>query len=150
MARKVLACHGTSSMSAKPIEQFPAYLEMNGTGAPAVAGPVEQRRTRVRTRLHWPVRFFQPSALHTVETVTQNLSSSGFYCLAQTPFVPGELMTCSLKLPAHHPNGVEQAVSLECRVRVVRVEAPDVDGFYGIGCRIEDYHFLHAANAMSG
>lgn len=59
-------------------------------------------------------------------------------------------MTCSLKLPAHHPHGVEQAVSLECRVRVIRVEAPDVDGLYGIGCLIEDYHFLHAANAMSG
>jgi hypothetical protein len=136
-------------MSAKSVEQFPAYLEMNGTGAPTVARRVEQR-TRFRTRLHWQVRFFQPSPLETVETITQNLSSSGFYCLAQTPFVPGELMTCSLKLPAHHPHGVEQAVSLECRVRVVRVEAPDVDGFYGIGCRIEDYHFLHAANAMSG
>ena len=32
--------------------------------------------------------------------------------------------------------------SLECSVRVVRVEtAPDGDS-YGIGCKIEDYRFL--------
>lgn len=143
MARKMLACPGTLSMSAKSIEQFPAYLDMKAAGVPAVAGRVE-RRTRFRTMLHWQVRFFQPSPLDTVETVTQNLSSGGFYCLAQTPLVPGEITTCSLKLPAHHPNGAE-AVSLECKVRVIRVEAPDADGLYGIGCRIEDYHFLHAA-----
>lgn len=149
MARKMLTCHGTLSMSAKSVEQFPAYFKMKAPGTSTVAGRVEQR-ARFRTRLHWQVRFFQPSPLDTIETVTQNLSSSGFYCLVQAPLVPGELMPCSLELPAHHPNGVEQAVSLECKVRVIRVEAPDADGLYGIGCRIEDYHFLHAGNGMSG
>ena len=150
MARKMLVCHGTFSMSAKSLEQFPAYLEMNETGIPTLAGRME-RRTRFRTTLHWEVRFFHSGPFNILETVTQNLSSGGFYCLAETPLVPGELMTCSLKLPAHHPSGGEQAVSLECKVRVIRVEARDADGLYGIGCRIEDYHFLHAAGtAMRG
>ena len=144
MARKMLVCHGTFTMSVKSLEQFPAYLGMNETGMSTLAGRVE-RRMRFRTRLHWEVRFFHPGLLNILETVTQNLSSGGFYCLAETPLVPGELMTCSLKLPAHHPSGGEQAVSLECKVRVIRVEARDADGLYGMGCRIEDYHFLHAA-----
>ena len=62
-------------------------------------------------------------------------------------FVPGESLACTLSLPAHQPHSTERMLLLECKVRIIRVEAPDGDGLYGIGCRIEDYCFLHIANA---
>jgi hypothetical protein len=79
-----------------------------------------------------------------LETVTQNLSSDGFYCRIGTPFVAGERLECAFSVPAHHPNTTEQML-LECKVRIVRVEEPDENGLYGIGCRIEDYRLLQAA-----
>ena len=77
-----------------------------------------------------------------VETVTQDLSSDGFYCYSHAVFVPGEIRTCTLGVPTYHPNGGDRVRPVLCRVRIVRVEALGSEGLYGLGCRIEDYRFM--------
>lgn len=127
-------------MSAEPMEDLSAIVEMNGSGTWNVAGRLE-RRKRVRMQLHWPVCFSGIHAAGTIETKTRDLSSDGFYCLSKTPLVPGTLISCTLKVPAHDPFGDERMLPLECKIRVIRVEPKDEDGNFGIGCHIEDYHF---------
>jgi hypothetical protein len=53
-------------------------------------------------------------------------------------------MVCILKVPTHHPERRECLASLECQVRIVRVDSPNRDGLYGLGCEIIDYRFLQS------
>jgi hypothetical protein len=139
-------------MSANPLELFPAYP---GPRKPAVLDidrDVErrsERRGRIRTTVHWPVRFFRNHTGEAVETLTQDLSSGGFYCLSPTPFVLGERLVCVLRVPTHRPGGKEADQTLECKVQVMRVDPAVQEEFYGIACRIEDYRFapMHSAPA---
>lgn len=108
------------------------------TSTPSPA-PLERRR-RARSRVNWPVLLFRNlEGGDTVETITRDLSSSGFYCLSAKPFAVGEQLLCALQVPAD--NGESR---LECRVRVVRVEENVLDGQYGIACRTQDYRFANA------
>jgi len=100
-----------------------------------------ERRSRVRAKVHWHVRFFCRS-IGAIESLTMNLSSGGFYCLAEAALTPGEYLTCTLKVPAHHPTDKNEMRLLECQIRVVRVETKDSDGLFGIACEIDDYRFL--------
>jgi hypothetical protein len=77
-----------------------------------------------------------------VESSTRDLSSNGFYCCSPVPAAPGDRMVCILRVPAYHPERADAILSLECRVRIVRIEP--VDGYFGLGCEIEDYRFLHS------
>jgi hypothetical protein len=99
-----------------------------------------ERRKRVRTEVRWPVWLFPEGTQERMGSLTQNLSSGGFYCLADTPLTVGDTLLCLLKVPSHEPNGRHVEQMLECRTRVVRVET-HAEGRYGIACRIEDYHF---------
>jgi hypothetical protein len=108
---------------------------------PQGAGFRLERRKRVRTRVHWRVLFFREGAAGAVESLTQNLSSSGFYCLSKTPFACGDPLICVLEVPTHDPPGSGRTLDLECRVRVVRSEPSGQDGTFGIACLIEDYRF---------
>jgi hypothetical protein len=127
-------------MSANPLEIFTAYA---GTAyAPEAQTPFpSERRQRSRIRVHWPVLLFRQGG-EAVMSTTQDLSSSGFFCVTAVAFVVGEVLTCALKVPSHDPNGKHLERNLECRVRVVRVQAEGSDRF-GLGCRIEDYHLAH-------
>ena len=127
-------------MSAISFEEFPVCLTMNGFLVD-VSGHAE-RRKRSRAKVNWPVRFLLPGGIDTLETVTQDLSSQGFYCLMKVPLAAGERVTCILALPGHFPAGPEWML-LECKAQIVRVETLDESEFYGVGCRIEDYRFLH-------
>jgi len=114
---------------------------------------LRERRRRARVQAHWPICFTQPDTEKTVEAITHDLSSDGFYCQANTAFVPGELRECTLGVPMHQPNSGDRPRLVFCRVRVIRVEALGEDGFYGVGCRIEDYRFMSSGNgdrALSG
>ena len=101
-----------------------------------------ERRRRVRTPVHWLVRFDRDAS----ETMTANLSSEGFYCLSRISFVTGEVVVCTLEVPTHHPNSMDGTLSLNCRVQIVRVSGPDEDGFYGIGCHLVDYMLHNGLN----
>ena len=97
------------------------------------------RRRWARLRVNWQLRFRgEPDRM--VETVTHDLSSDGFYCLADTPFLPGEVRRCTLSVPAYHPDDLTRVMPVHCRVRVVRVEALPENGLFGVGCCIEEYH----------
>jgi hypothetical protein len=136
LAPKMLKRQGTVTMPANTdtLEFYKSTLGLQ---------PMERRR-RNRMRVHWPLRLHKTNAAESVETVTHDLSSDGFYCLARTSFVPGEALACTLGVPTHHPNGADRMVSVECRIRIVRVEATQ-EGLYGVGCRIEEYRLLHSA-----
>jgi hypothetical protein len=132
-------------MSANPLELFSAY---GGLAKPAElpAPHSSERRKRARTRLHWPVLLFRSHAADAIESLTRDLSSEGFYCLAKMPFTVGESLICTLKVPTHDPNGKHLERSLECKVRVMRVEPQAEEGMFGIACWIEDYHFAQIAD----
>jgi hypothetical protein len=100
-----------------------------------------ERRRRTRSRVQWPLLLFRNEGDGTVETTTQDLSSSGFYCLSKKPFAVGEMLTCALRVPNDHASGRERR--LECQVLVVRVDTP-ISGQYGIACRTQEYHFASA------
>jgi hypothetical protein len=96
--------------------------------------------------VRWPL-LFRDAPAAVVDTVTENLSSDGFYCLTAVPFVPGDIRFCTLTAPACDPEDSRGMILVECRVRVVRVQALSERGLFGMGCRIEDYHVALPAPA---
>jgi hypothetical protein len=134
-------------MSANPLELFTAY---GGLSKPTEVAPARrvERRKRARTHVHWPVLLIRMATLEAVESITQDLSIDGFYCISQVPFTPGEALTCALQVPTHDPSGKELDRRLECKVRVLRTDPGVGEGMFGIACRIEDYHFAHAIENM--
>src|SRR4051812_43746253 len=85
-------------MSAKSVPMHPF---VNGATGSESSHP--DRRRRARLRVHWPLVFRGESGA-VVETVTHNLSSDGFYCQADIPFLPGDVRRCTLSVPAYHPD----------------------------------------------
>jgi len=132
-------------MLSRPVEaRQPCSLDISRR-VEIEASPKE-RRKRLRLRVAWPLSFFRSDDPEPVHTVTQDLSSDGFYCIANTVFMPGTIMTCTLGVPTIYPYGPgAQTRPVLCRVRVIRVEALGDSGPYGVGCRIEDYRFAGSA-----
>ena len=125
-------------MELDPRNHVPAFLDMRE----GIEKPVTiERRRRVRAQVHWPLCFSRPGTAEMVRTITQDLSSHGFYCIVNAGFVPGEMRECTLVVPTHHPNGGRPALPVLCKVRVIRVEVLGESGLWGVGCQIEDYRF---------
>lgn len=97
-----------------------------------------ERRKNTRHTLSCCVSFFLKSASPIAEGVTRNLSSAGFYCLSPVPLDVGESLTCLLRMPSQYARR-NQALTLECMVRVVRLECIRDEGSFGIGCQMEGY-----------
>jgi len=137
-------------MLANPLEVIPGLPSPHGSNnglrdaASNSSTARTERRMRVRTKLHWPVLFFRNGSGEAVESVTRNLSSSGFYCHSKIAINPGECLHCALTIPSHDPSGYEKARVLECRVRVTRVEPGLTEDTFGIACQIQDYHLAVA------
>jgi hypothetical protein len=102
-----------------------------------------ERRKRNRVALHWPVRLFRPQGNLIIESTTENLTSDGFYCVSQESFQVGERLQSVIAIPADSFGCSDSPISLQCRVRVMRVES-QTDGF-GLGCSIDDYALLMSA-----
>jgi hypothetical protein len=131
-------------MASNSVQRVPECLEAD---AVMRADAVEsERRKRTRLQVHWPLSFIRPGVDGAVATVTEDLSSDGFYCFASIAFVPGEIRECTLGVPMHRVEG-HRTMPVWCRVRVVRVEALPEAGRYGVGCRIEDYRFLNPSKS---
>ena len=129
---------------------FPSpYVDGHQEARPHLPWGHQDRRRRVRTPLHVPVIFFASEHRDALETKTENLSSSGFYCISPVPFPVDEVTSCYLKIPLYQPNRTEQMLALKCRVRIMRVELLGEVG-YGVGCQIEDYCFLKAVEKGAG
>jgi hypothetical protein len=99
------------------------------------------RRQRRRTPVRWSLALLRNSGSPAIETVTDNLSSAGFYCLSPAPLTPGETLHCVLRVPAYDPGDQERHISLECAAVEVRAEAAP-DGYFGVACRIVEYQLL--------
>jgi hypothetical protein len=130
-----------------PINGIPPFLDTQKV--PEKVTPIERRR-RPRAQVHWPLCFFRQGTTDMVRTTTHDLSSHGFYCIANAEFVPGEIRECTLVVPTHHPNGGKPALPALCRVRVIRVEVLGEGGLHGVGCEIEDFHFVNSAAEHDG
>ena len=126
-------------LMAAPLELFSTCAGMEKSVALDADG--QERRKRLRTQVHWTILLFRENTSKAVTTITQNLSSSGFYCLSRSAFALGEQLFCSIEVPTHDPLGRERSLPLECRARVVRVEPEAGNTRFGIACQIEDYHF---------
>lgn len=131
-------------MSSKSVDHLTTYLNKHQLDETELV--VRERRRRARVQVHWPICFIRSGITEIGDTVTQDLSSDGFYCLVNAAFVPGEIRECTLSVPVHHPNSRYPTRPVLCRVRVIRVDAPGTNGFCGVGCRIEDYHFISSGN----
>ena len=134
MATKVLFYSGFTGF----FESVSGRLNM--TAMVARETTERERRRRARIHVHWPLCFVPTGVAKTVETVTHNLSSDGFYCFTNTTFVPGEIRECTLGVPTRDPISGPKLLIVQCRVRVIRVETLGGNSRYGVGCHIEDYH----------
>jgi PilZ domain len=128
-------------MSANPLELSAVYGSLKKT-AELEKPLIPERRKRARNHLHWSVLLFRNHAAEAVESLTRDLSSGGFYCETRVAFTPGERLICTIRVPTHDPNGKHLEQTLECRVRVMRVEPQGTEGAFGLACQIEDYHFI--------
>jgi len=132
-------------MASLPINRLPSDVEMPESPEKA---RILNRRKRTRAQLHWPLSFPLTGTTETVQTITQDLSSDGFYCIANARFVPGEARHCTLLVPTHHPGGENSPLHVLCKVRIIRVEVTGERGFYGVGCQIMDYRLVNSARGM--
>ena len=133
-----------SPTRAEPKVEYPGIHNIRRT-----APKTMERRRRVRLHVKWPVCIWTPKTSAPVETITTDLSSDGFHCLSPLPLEPNEIVTCALTIP-EIPNraGNRRRRVLECQVRVVRLEPPNKDGDFGLGCQIENFRI--AAGARPG
>jgi hypothetical protein len=106
-----------------------------------------ERRKRKRVALHWPVCLFRQPATQSVWSVTDNLSSDGFYCVSRESFQPGERLKCLIVIRGGGLGGVESAARLACHVTVIRVE--DLYNGFGLGCHIDDYALIFNGSQFS-
>jgi hypothetical protein len=123
------------------LEGSPDYSGADGALKSKNQSPKERRQRR-RALVRWPLRLYRNRAGEAEETTTQNLSSSGFYCMSGMLHRAGEILFCVLQVPSHEAPPGNRPLFLECRVRVTRVESAPVPGFWGIACSIEDYRFV--------
>jgi hypothetical protein len=96
-----------------------------------------ERRLCRRLSLQWRLRLWS-AVIGTVETRTENLSSRGFYCILDTPPVPGDIVTCDIAIPNYSAPG-RGISSIACQAEVIRVEAMGTEPGFGVACRILDF-----------
>src|SRR5262249_27145031 len=98
-----------------------------------------ERRGRPRLAVHWPLVLYREDDPYPLRSVTVNLSSSGFFCRVPIPLRTGELLDCTLSIPAQHD---ATQMALECKALIVRLES--LDSGYGIACHIQQYRIVPA------
>lgn len=125
------------------LQPFPEYLVLKQSAEGEMLVQRERRR-RVRADVHWAVRLARHVGRTPVEieSVTDNLSTEGFYCRCDESFVPGEFLECMIFVPTHSRNAQPECLRLHCLVQVRRTESLAVDGRRGIGCHIEAYDVI--------
>jgi hypothetical protein len=99
---------------------------------------VGERRNSTRLKLTSAVRIHRRGELQAVETVTEDLSSEGFYCISERPFSPHEWLECELTISSAQPSApLDKGLVLRCTAEVVRL-LPAGPRF-GLACRFENY-----------
>jgi hypothetical protein len=98
------------------------------------------RRGAVRLDMACAVSLSRPGDPSTVVSKTENLSTRGFYCISERPFLPRETLDCELVIPTAAPGHLPQVdLVLRAVVEVVRVVAKGMDPGFGLACQIKSY-----------
>jgi hypothetical protein len=108
-----------------------------------------ERRTQRRLPLRWPVRL-SVDGIGPIEAWTRELSASSFYCIVNTPLVPGQKIDCDLTVPASGRGNPTSIGSIECQTEVVRVEVLGPGQGFGIAFRIIAFTFSHTRGGSNG
>lgn len=99
---------------------------------------IERRRLQ-RLQIRCAVSLWKPSDGTFTRTVTENLTSSGFFLLSRESYLPGDKLEATLEVPARSSNGGHTGcLHLQCQVEVLRID----DRQSGIACRIKEYTVL--------
>ena len=96
----------------------------------------DERRRRPRLKIFCEIAFSRVDGDSIIRAATENLSSDGFYCTSDEPFSPGDRLDCRISIPIGGLNS--QAVILDGRVRVLRVEVKGLEPGFGIACQFEE------------
>jgi hypothetical protein len=83
------------------------------------------------------------AGMDSIQAVTRDVSSRGFYCWSPLWLAPGSEIVAILSVPAHSRERPECVLSIKCQVTIVRTEPSNQEGFYGLGCEISDYTLSH-------
>jgi hypothetical protein len=98
------------------------------------------RRRHPRLRLSYLLRLLRPGHSTGIQTQTEDLSCDGFYCIADHPVLPQEMVECELLIPGELAGDpLESGLVLRCRAEVVRVVPDPLAPRFGIACRLEAY-----------
>ena len=80
---------------------------------------VGERRNSTRLKLASAVRIHRRGELQAIETVTEDLSSEGFYCISERPFSPHEWLECELTISSAQPGvPLNKGLVLKCTAEV--------------------------------
>jgi hypothetical protein len=101
-----------------------------------------ERRTQRRLALRWHMKL-SGQTIGSVETCTENLSASSFYCVLETPPALGEKMDCDLTIPTSNYRRTVGAIL--CEAEVVRVDARQTG--FGVACKILDFQYMRRPTA---
>jgi hypothetical protein len=104
------------------------------------ANDAPDRRRRPRLRLAYPLRLYRSGEVSRTETITEDISCEGFFCVTNRRFSPFETLECELLIPVQEA-GVpsKHDIILRCQAEVVRVVQHVDEAVFGIACRLSDY-----------
>lgn len=116
-------------MVSNNVAERPPELGTQGEHSPIALDRRKYRRVNLICR----IRLCRHQAPDCIESQTANISSSGFYCYVDRPFLERERLKCEIYLPSY---GIEsRQLCLTCDARVVRVEPSTIR--FGIACELE-------------
>jgi hypothetical protein len=137
----------TTERTHNPVENQANKLgEQSAREAAAMASPAKtelysnERRQGNRVGLRWPVTLIRADE-SLVETVTENLSSKGFYFVAMNILIPGEEVRVRISIPIKANSHAFGHGTILGRARVTRIQAVGPNR-YGVGCSLEDYYVM--------
>lgn len=109
-----------------------------------------ERRKASRLKLRLPVCLFPSDGRSVVQTETVDVSTDGFYCVADEPFAPGSHVRFVITLPSTtvDGSGIERTeLYMDGSADVVRVVCELQSGF-GVGFHINEYHVVERSDQV--
>jgi len=116
------------------ISDGPRYCE--GAVGCGRNGMIERRRN-ARIPLHCVLRLSREGEPGSLITKTENISSTGFYCIVPHQFSVGDRLECDIQIPVHRFALSGSELHLTCKAMVTRVQA--VGAEFGIGCEFREF-----------
>jgi hypothetical protein len=94
--------------------------------------------------MRYAVSLWKPSDGTFTRTLTENLTSEGFFCVSNEPYRPGDQLEATLEVPTRPGSRWNRpGLALQCQVEVVRIKGRQSR----IGFRIKDYTVIQGSSA---